>query len=570
MRDQNLRGKYLKSFYRKNKFNMIFSIILSITLGVFNVGISVLLQQIIDVATYGNMDQFTEVLIISVAAIITLTIVYAIHNIFFPRYIHKALKQYKNDAVKDVMKKNIQSFNEVGSSKFLNSLTTDISNIEVKYLENILDLFSNFVMCIGAIISMLIFNVELTLVAILLSFFPVVATLLAGRRLVKYEQEVSEKSSSFLHFLKDSLNGFSVVKSFNAEDKINELIIEKNNELEESKEKRRVATEQIKMIGQITAIISQFAIFLYGTYLAINGGSITPGIIILFLQQMNFVVTPVTRIPTVISQRKAMLPLIDELAKNTLTEELHEEVIDDVTLEDGIEVKNLNYNYENHQVLKNINYKFEKNKSYALVGQSGSGKSTLLKVLSGNLNDFDGNIHFDGKPLEKLNKDRLNGMISLIEQNVFIFDSTINNNITMYGNFARERIDEAIKKAGLRPVIDIKGDLYQCGESGSGLSGGEKQRIAIARGLLRDAKLLLIDEATSALDNETSVYVSNQILNLKDLTRIVVTHRLEESVLRKYDEILVLNNGEIVESGNFDELILKDSVFKSMFVLQQG
>lgn len=569
MRERELRSKYLKEFYKKNKFNMVFAIILSITLGSINIGLSVLLQQIIDIATYGSMDSFTKILVISVATILVLSIVYWLHNIFFPKYIHKALRQYKNEVVKNIMKKDIQSFNEVGSTKFLNALTTDATSIETKYLENILDLFSNIVMCVGAIISMLLFDVQMTIIAIILSFFPVVVTLLLGNKLGKYEEEVSEKSASFLHFVKDSLNGFSVIKSFNAEDKIENLIKEKNDELESSKEKRRIAMEQIKMIGFIAAITSQFGIFLYGTYVAVNGGSITPGIIILFLQQMNFVVTPVTKIPQVLAQRKSMIPLIEDLAKNTLVEEVHDELITDVTFEDGINISNLNYAYENQKVLKNINYKFEKNKSYALVGQSGSGKSTLLKVLSGNLNGYEGEIKYDLHSLKNLNKDNFNKLISLIEQNVFIFDSTMKNNITMYGNFDDKRINKAITKAGLQNVIELKGENYQCGDGGNGLSGGEKQRIAIARGLLRDSKILLIDEATSALDNETSVYISNQILSLNDLTKIVVTHRLEENVLKKYDEILVMSNGEIVESGNFEALINKDSMFKSMYLLQQ-
>lgn len=568
MKNKSFRKEYLREFYKNNKFNMLFAIFLAILLSILSVLVAILLQQIIDIATTGLMDNFIKVLIMSGAFFVILTIVYTLNNVYFPRYIHKALRQYKEKAIKNIFNKDIESFNKIGASKYINALTNDINSIEVKYLENILDLVSNIVMFIGALGIMLYYNTQMTLIAILFSLFPIVLTLLLGNKLGKFEQEVSNKNSSYLHFLKDTLNGFSVIKSFNAEDKINDLLNEKNDELEKNKERRRVAVEQIKMVGGIASIISQFAIFLYGAYLAVKGDAITPGVIILFLQQMNYIVNPIAKVPQVISQRRSMLPLIDDLANATIDLESHEDRIKDVTFEESIEVKDLSYAYDNHQVLKNVNFKFDKNKSYALVGQSGSGKSTLLKLISGTLNNYQGEIDFDGKPLKSLDKDNFNKLLSVIEQNVFIFDSTINDNITMYSDFDSIRINDVIHKSGLDKVIEEKGKDYRCGESGSGLSGGEKQRVAIARGLLRDAKLLLIDEATSALDNETSVFISNQILSLNNLTKIVVTHRLEESILRKYDEIIVLNNGEIVENGTFEELVSKNSYFKSMYLLQ--
>lgn len=224
-------------------------------------------------------------------------------------------------------------------------------------------------MFMAALTVMLVYNVQLAFVAIMFSLLPIFVTLLLGKRLGKYEEEVSKANESYLHFLKDTLNGFSVIKSFNAESKITELLNEKNHYLEKTKEKRRIAVEQMSMIGGIAAIISQFAVFLFGAYLAIKGNAITTGVILLFLQQMNFIVKPISIVPKLISQRKSIIPLIDKLALNTTDNNVLKEKIKEISFNEFVEIKDLNYAYDNNLVLKNVNYTFLKNKSYALVGQ---------------------------------------------------------------------------------------------------------------------------------------------------------------------------------------------------------
>ena len=157
--------------------------------------------------------------------------------------------------------------------------------------------------------------------------------------------------------------------------------------------------------------------------------------------------------------------------------------------------------------------------------------------------------------------------VSTIQQNVFVFNASIRDNITMFKDFPKEEVDRVIKLSGLEELIEKKGEDYLCGENGNGLSGGEKQRISIARALLRNSKLLLVDEATAALDAETSNKVINAILKLKDMTRIVITHDLDEASLKQYDSIITLKNGRIVENGSFDKLINDKGYFYSLFTV---
>ncbi|MBQ9901738.1 MAG: ABC transporter ATP-binding protein, partial [Clostridia bacterium] len=160
-------------------------------------------------------------------------------------------------------------------------------------------------------------------------------------------------------------------------------------------------------------------------------------------------------------------------------------------------------------------------------------------------------------------------LVSIIQQNVFVFNSTIRNNITMFSDFPAEDVDRAVRMSGLKKLIEEKGEDYLCGENGSGLSGGERQRISIARALLRNTPVLLIDEATASLDNETSYEVLDAILNLEGYTRIIVTHDLDENILKRCSGLFTLKKGEMCEQGTFDELMEKKGYFYSLFTVSQ-
>ena len=329
--------------------------------------------------------------------------------------------------------------------------------------------------------------------------------------------------------------------------------------------------EVITMLGTGAGIVAQLGVFLFGAYLAVTKQGVTPGVVIVFLTLMSFVVDPIGSVPPILANRRAAVALIDKLAdavgKNV--RESGEQM--DPVLRDGITIDHLTYGYhESAPVLNDVSVRFEAGTSYAIVGTSGSGKSTLVNLLMGSSNDYQGSIRFDQRELRSIATESLYGLVSVVQQNVFIFDDTIRNNITMFRHFDEKLVQQATEKAGLTPLLAERGEDYICGEGGSGLSGGERQRISIARCLLRQTPVLLIDEATAALDAATAYSVSAAILAIEGLTRIVVTHRLEEPLLRKYDEILVLKNGEICERGSFDALMARREQFYSLFNVANG
>ena len=233
-------------------------------------------------------------------------------------------------------------------------------------------------------------------------------------------------------------------------------------------------------------------------------------------------------------------------------------------------VQDVTFNYDEGQsVLKNLNIRFEAGKKYAIVGGSGSGKTTLLNLLMRTYDNYEGSIQYDSIELKEISSESLFQVVSLVQQNVFVFNDTIYNNVTLYKEFQEKEVEAAMGQAGLAQLIHSHGKDYICGENGNALSGGEKQRISIARALLRKTSVLLMDEATAALDEITANEIMNTILSMKNMTGIIVTHRLDETILKQYDEIVVLHNGKVAECGTFEKLLEKKGVFHSLYSISR-
>ena len=555
----------IKKLYNGNKLNFVVLTILSLLSTITSMVISIMLERIISIAYEKDLqaliDQGTIFLILMAALVLG----YIINIYIKPKYKKKAMSQYKQNIYNLILEKNISNFSKFETSNYISSLTNDVNYIEENYIFSIFDLINYITLFLASIVIMILYSPILTIIAIGLSILPLICALLVGNKLSSCEKQISDNNASFMHYIKDNLLGFSTIKVFKAEEKMKELFLKNNNKLEESKAKKVKVITMIELIQIITNTIAQIGIFFIGAYISIKTDKISPATIILFVQLMNYVLGPLMQIPPIISKRNACKPLFDKISEMTKYEkEIDKE---QVIFENSIKLENVDFSIENKKIINNINYSFEKNKSYAIVGPSGSGKTTLLNLLIGKLNNYQGSIKYDNKELNSISQDSLYEIISFIEQSVFVFDDTIINNITMFSNVDEQLLNEVIIKSGLDALINEKGLNYKCGENGCNLSGGEKQRIAIARGLIKKSQIMFLDEITSALDNETSNTITNNVLQLNDITKIMITHRLEESVLRNFDKIIVMKNGRIHEQGTYDELINNNNLFKTLVEL---
>ncbi len=562
---------YIKQFYRGNVGYLFLAALQTIFMTAANLLISWLIQQIIDMI--GGVDigfSFLEITVLTVISIMLILIACGFSYLSKPRFISKAILQYQNYVFSELSKKGISTFSGENTATYISALSNDVNSIEMGYLANIFIIFDQIVMFAGALVLMFYYSPLLTFVSIGISVLPIAASLLTGGLVEKAEKTVSHKNESYVSTLRDALVGFSVIKSFRAEKQMCKIFAQDAKEVTNAKEHRRKMLVIVQTCANVAGSILQLGVFLFGAYLAISGSSVSAGSVLVFVQLLNFVINPIGTIPQAMAECKASKALITKLAESLASNVREDGETEKRELHNNITVKDLTFAYEKEKdVLHNVNFAFEAGKSYCLVGSSGSGKSTLLNLLMASYHNYSGSIHYDEAELKSIRSEALYDMISVIQQNVFIFNASIRDNITMFSDFPREAVDRAIEMSGLSKLIAERGEDYLCGENGSGLSGGEKQRISIARSLLKKSQVLLVDEATAALDTQTAAQVTNAILGLDGITRIVVTHALDEALLKRYDCILTLKNGCITESGSFDELMAGKGYFYSLFTVAQ-
>lgn len=558
--------EFIHQLYYKNRINFIVTIILTIAMSSLNLMISWLIQQIMDCTANQDMQALVRSAWIVIIVVVIYTIANVMYRAVYPRFLQRAMQQYRDYAFSRLTQKSLRSFSKEGTALYVSALTNDCTSIENNYLAATFTLIELLFCFLGALIMMLYYSPVMLVLAVALSFLPVAVSMTAGNRLTEQEKEISKKNERFVSIVNELLSGFPVIKSFRAETQASRLFSQRNEQAEEAKKNKRRTEQLISLLANDAGIIAQMGIFLAGAWLAISGKGVTAGVVIVFVQLMNYILNPISQVPLLWSNRKAAIALMEKLS-DALSENVREEGREKLNgFSEKIEVKDLTYGYEPESpVLKDLDVQFDAGKSYAIVGGSGSGKSTLLNLLMGSSSNYQGEICIDGVSIKNIESESLYQLMTSVQQNVFVFNDTIRNNVTMFHEFPDKEVTLTLERSGLSEFIEKRGEDFVCGENGANLSGGERQRISIARALLRKSPILLVDEATAALDAATARAVSFSILNLVGMTRIVVTHRLEEAILRRYDKILVMKNGTICEQGNFDTLMQQKGQFYSLF-----
>lgn len=561
--------EFKRRLFYKNKICFIASVIMTIVMSFLNLMISWLIQQIMDSMANQNMQSVVRCAWIAASVVIAYTVANAVYRAVYPRFLQRAMQQYRDYTFSRLTQKSLRSFSKEGTALYVSALTNDCTSIENNYLTATFTLIELLFCFLGALIMMLYYSPVMLVLAVALSFLPVAVSMTAGNRLTEQEKEISKKNERFVSIVNELLSGFPVIKSFRAETQASHLFSQRNEQAEEAKKNKRRTEQLISLLANDAGIIAQMGIFLAGAWLAISGKGVTAGVVIVFVQLMNYILNPISQVPLLWSNRKAAIALMEKLS-DALSENVREEGREKLNgFSEKIEVKDLTYGYEpESHVLKDLDVQFDAGKSYAIVGGSGSGKSTLLNLLMGSSSNYRGEICIDGVSIKNIESESLYQLMTSVQQNVFVFNDTIRNNVTMFHEFPDKEVTLALERSGLSEFIEKRGEDFVCGENGANLSGGERQRISIARALLRKSPILLVDEATAALDAATARAVSFSILNLVGMTRIVVTHCLEEAILRRYDKILVMKNGTICEQGNFDTLMQQKGQFYSRFRLR--
>lgn len=566
----NMNGKISKSIYKNNIGLFILSCLLGIVTSILFIALAIILQRFIDYSINKDIENIIKLTTFSVillpAGALGMYIGYAVKNL----YTKKATLNLKNTLVEKILKLDMRSFNNESNGTYISRLSNDITIIQNDYVKGTVEIFVQLVMLIGGVLMMFIINSFLAISILLTCIFPLTISSIFNNRMQKAQGEVAEQNKSYVSFIKDILSGNQVVKSFNIENEIFEQAKAKANKQEKAKMVYENLLSLIYSLTDISTFLVAVVIFIVGTRLLMRG-EITVGEIMAFIQLLNCVTIPINKLITGFTKRQASRALLLNFNKIGEARSDQTQRIDIPRFSNNISLNGLSLSVDGKKILNDINFEFECGRSYALVGTSGSGKTTLLRMMTGFYDGYEGNIKYDGVELEKISDQSIFQNVSFIHQDCFIFDDTIEQNIKLFRECDKDEFDQVIKKSRLQQLINDRGGYdVLCGENGIHFSGGEKQRISIARALLRKSPILLMDEATSALDNQTASELESMLSEMPSITKIAVTHRLDETILSGYDEIILLSNGTIEEHGTYHELMEAKQKFYALSMLSKS
>ena len=553
--------KYHKKFFYTF---IIFNILVPLT----NIAFAYSIKTIIDNGMSQNREALSKAILMGAVVIF----VYAGLNFISLRLRNKLVRQimsrYKNKVFKSILDRDYKEFSKEKSGKFISILTENMKKIEQDYLHQYFNISKNISLMIFSLVAMFIGNWFLTILVIIASVIPMIISGLIGEKSAFMQNSSMIADQKYLAKVKDILAGFLVIKSFNVKEAIRQDYRNESEKLDEIYFMKGEFDVLANVISQLSGMIVFLVAFGGGMYL-VFGGHTTIGNVTAIVQLVNFVVMPLNEIGMGMSKfREGQATLNSFEIKDVIELQTGKmkEYFDDV-----ISFSNIDFSYPNaeEKIFNNLSLKIKKREKIAIVGMSGSGKSTLLNLLLRFYDVTSGYISIDNQDLQTISSESLYNLMTIVQQDVYIFDDTLKANITLSQSFTEDDIKKAVQQSGLESYI-LENELglqALCGENGSNLSGGERQRLSIARALIRKTPILLLDEATSSLDNKVTTEIENSILEIQDLTVLVVTHKLNKSMLKKYNRILFMKNGVIVEDGSFSNLMDRKGEFYKLVEL---
>ena len=575
-----IKSKIFKRLYKNYTSKFISKIILAAFFSVIVAASTSATAWLLDPAIekiFINKDQ-TLIILIPLAIIIAfsakgISLYYA--KLIMINVSEEVKKMLQTDMLKSFIKADTEIIENKHSGKYISNLNFDVMQITKLLSEAYLSIFKDGLTLLGLLCVMFFQNWKLSLIAIIMIPLATITAKILGKRMGKVTTQAQEKSGDLNRYLIDLFKNHKIIKIFQRENFEKSRSEKFVNDLKEKSAKIAAVYIRSAPIMEILTGIMIAALIFYSGKLIISG-ELAINNFFSFLAAMMLAYQPVktlTKVNVAISQgfsaAERILPIIDIENEINLNEQGEK-----LTIEEGnIVLDNINFSYKSNpenKVLQNISLKFTGGKMTALVGHSGSGKSTLLNMIPRIYLPTSGNIYFDNQDISKVNLMSLRNQISIVDQNTTLFDDTVFNNIKYARPDAnKEDILEAAKLSMCDEFINNLENGFETmiGENGVKLSGGEKQRLSIARAFLKNSRIILLDEATSSLDSDTEEKIQKALDKLTiNKTTIVIAHRL--STILNSDNIYVVDNGKIIDSGKHDELLDKSKIYKNYYQRQ--
>lgn len=490
----------------------------------------------------GDINYFIKVMIMAICFSVLGSLLFITSRFMRISFMRDTILDVRLRAFDRIINYSYKEFNKRSKDVYISNLINDINIFEQNFFLKLINVIYSGGYYIVSLIILAFIDFKFTIGIFTVSVLVFFISKAFQNKTVKLQEDVSESNEKFTTNVSNTFNGLEILKLNRVEDKFLYNTLKSIDKVERKKLHYTVFTEGQSGFINYFGFLIMMGILVYAINSFMQGVSFTK---ILFLVQLsNGCIWPIVRIIPLFNELKASAKIYEKITGNGEETTTDNNRSKDFVFNSTIEVKDLKFDYDGKEIFKGATFTIEKGKKYLIKGPSGAGKSTLIKLLSMAIEDYEGTIKVDGVDYRNIKEESMNNNISFVYQDVFLFEDTIYNNITLFKEIPESKVLKACEGAGLMELIEEKenGLNEMLLENGKNLSGGQRQRISIARALVRDVDLLFIDEATSNLNEELGRLIENTILSL-DATVVAISHRYYEGITEKYDYVLEIKDG---------------------------
>jgi len=488
-----------------------------------------------------DLESLKIAIFLGIGFIILSFILYVTSRFMRITFMRDTLLDVRINTFEKIINTDYATFSKKSKDTYVSNLVNDINEFENNFFINFLNFIYRILIYSIAVIILLIIDYKVGIILVTSSILIYLIIRIFQKTTIKYQKEISLTNEDLTLNLSNTFNGLEILKLNNIEKKFTKKIDEKITDLENKKSKFRFLIDsQLSITQNIGLILCIFLIF----YL-VSKNNFDYSHLILIIQLSSMILYSLPDIFPRLNVIKASSEIYNKITKLE-TSINSKPKPNKFKFTNEIKVTYLSFAYDNKEIFKDASFTIKKGKKYLIKGPSGIGKSTLIKLLSQTFENYTGSITIDGVDIKTIDSKSLNENIAFVYQDVFLFQDTIKNNITLYKDIPNEKIFKAISLSGLNNFLENKSLDFVIDENGKNLSGGERQRISIARGIAKEAQILFIDEGTSALNQELGSEIEEKITNL-DTTVIAISHRYYPNVSEKYDYVLEINEGKVTQ-----------------------
>jgi ATP-binding cassette subfamily B protein len=489
-----------------------------------------------------DLQYYKMVAMITIGFIIYSPISYLISRLLRIRYMRDTILDVRKLAFDKIINMPFKQYSQKSKEVYISNLINDVNNFENKFFINLLNFLINIGMFTVSLLFLIIFDLKLAIGMLVFSVILYLLATLFTKKTTALEKEISNTSEAFTTDLSNTFNGLEILKLNNIEDKFLKKSVTTISRLEKKKYLSNVFTHLQRDVIYVLAFVVSVLVLIYLGFQMLGDMDLTRATFLFMLSTSigNYLISAFPNW----NQVKASTAIYEKIAK---PEESNVKIgmgTKEFVFEDRIEVSNLSFSFDKKEILKNVSFTIEKGKKYLIKGVSGAGKTTLLNLLAMIHDDFEGSISVDNVDYRDISEKSFHEKVAFIYQDVFLFEDTIKNNITLYKDISDEQVNYAVKVSGLETLLEEKTDGIneRLTENGKNLSGGQRQRISIARAIAKNAEILFIDEGTSSLNEELGREIEKTFLSI-DSTVIAISHRYYEGITENYDYVIEIKNG---------------------------